>query len=460
MGLPLKDPPDAVIIDKEDAPPGAEVETGPKMTVGDRLAAARKARGLSYQDVFNGTKIKIANLAAIETGDRASLPATPFTVGFIKAYAQFLGLSPEECATAYRAEQNLASEAAAPSPVPPSAEFQAAGDAAPKLAPSIEAPAPAYPRNARAIGPENYVSYFGIGATVLCALWIGGSMIAPKGEAPKPEARIEQAAPAAGPATTPTALETAASPTTIDLAPPPVDAAPAAGNVASLSTAPTADPPQSPEASADEPQAAAEPPSTPEQKKPRDVEVDVAKVEALKSALGGAAPSDSEEPAPVVETPAPQRKPSVAEAAPAAGEVKTPTTDGPPSDAFLAAPEASPPTAAAPPAAPPAAAAPAAAAPQQTAPSGVVEAKLMRKASPTYPKRCTSRAQTVETVRVGFSISAEGRPVGVYVIESSNECFNSAAVDAAYDMRYSPRTENGAKVVQSGKDVTLRFQQE
>jgi len=50
------------------------------------------------------TKISVRHLQALERGDVAKLPAPVFTRGFIRAYAGYLGLDPEEMVNAYLAE--------------------------------------------------------------------------------------------------------------------------------------------------------------------------------------------------------------------------------------------------------------------------------------------------------------------------------------------------------------------
>ena len=62
------------------------------LPVGQILANARQAAELSLADIVAATKIKQAHLEAIEASDNASLPAIPFTAGFIKVYANHLEL--------------------------------------------------------------------------------------------------------------------------------------------------------------------------------------------------------------------------------------------------------------------------------------------------------------------------------------------------------------------------------
>ncbi|MEM8770163.1 MAG: helix-turn-helix domain-containing protein [Pseudomonadota bacterium] len=88
--------------------------------VGEFLKAAREAAGLHIVAVSDATNIKQAHLTAIEAGDAASLPATPYAVGFVKVYAGYLGLDAAAIAAQYKQEltdlRAPAAEEAAPRP--------------------------------------------------------------------------------------------------------------------------------------------------------------------------------------------------------------------------------------------------------------------------------------------------------------------------------------------------------
>lgn len=56
------------------------------------LKAAREARGLSLQDVFNATRISRINLSALENYDFDRLPPPVYTRNFIRKYAQAVGV--------------------------------------------------------------------------------------------------------------------------------------------------------------------------------------------------------------------------------------------------------------------------------------------------------------------------------------------------------------------------------
>ncbi|MDT7933974.1 MAG: DUF4115 domain-containing protein [Sphingomonadaceae bacterium] len=73
-------------------------------TLGERLRAAREAKGLNLQDLSTRTKIPARQLNALENDAHEQLPGIIFAVGFAKSYARELELDPEEAAAQYRAE--------------------------------------------------------------------------------------------------------------------------------------------------------------------------------------------------------------------------------------------------------------------------------------------------------------------------------------------------------------------
>jgi cytoskeletal protein RodZ len=72
--------------------------------VGDRLKKERVAQGLTIEQVAKGTKIRPSFLAAIERGDYTKLPSSAYIQGFVKNYAEFLGLPKREYAALFRRE--------------------------------------------------------------------------------------------------------------------------------------------------------------------------------------------------------------------------------------------------------------------------------------------------------------------------------------------------------------------
>jgi hypothetical protein len=71
---------------------------------GERLRAAREARGLTLAQVAGETRIPQRHLQTIEAGDFTALPARTYAVSFSKNYARMVGLDQDEIAAAVRAE--------------------------------------------------------------------------------------------------------------------------------------------------------------------------------------------------------------------------------------------------------------------------------------------------------------------------------------------------------------------
>jgi cytoskeleton protein RodZ len=72
--------------------------------LGAGLKAARESLGLTLEEVVGLTKVRRAYLAAIEAMDIAQLPSRPFTVGYVRAYAEALGIDPSRAVAKFRAD--------------------------------------------------------------------------------------------------------------------------------------------------------------------------------------------------------------------------------------------------------------------------------------------------------------------------------------------------------------------
>lgn len=64
--------------------------------IGATLRAAREARGWTIEDVEKATRIRAKFLAALEAGEIDSLPSILQARGFLRNYAQHLGLNPDQ----------------------------------------------------------------------------------------------------------------------------------------------------------------------------------------------------------------------------------------------------------------------------------------------------------------------------------------------------------------------------
>lgn len=79
---------------------------GSRGSLGDELRAARAARGLSVSDVEADLRIKAYYIEAIENGDRAALPDKVYVDGFVRNYATYLQLDPEEILARFNDESD------------------------------------------------------------------------------------------------------------------------------------------------------------------------------------------------------------------------------------------------------------------------------------------------------------------------------------------------------------------
>ena len=84
----------------------------------DRLASARERKGVDLARAERDTKIRTRYLSALERGDYRDLPGAVYTKGFLRNYAIYLGLDPEDVLRQWRRERG---DQGAPTPeiVPP-----------------------------------------------------------------------------------------------------------------------------------------------------------------------------------------------------------------------------------------------------------------------------------------------------------------------------------------------------
>jgi transcriptional regulator with XRE-family HTH domain len=75
------------------------------MDIGSQIRAAREAQGLTLEQAFKGTRIKTSFLEAIEANQFAALPGPVQARGFVRSYANYLGLDGEQLASALDAER-------------------------------------------------------------------------------------------------------------------------------------------------------------------------------------------------------------------------------------------------------------------------------------------------------------------------------------------------------------------
>src|SRR5438270_13584396 len=84
--------------------------------VGEALRAMREHRGLTLESLAETTRVRASYLAPIEALQLDKLPSRPFVVGYIRAYAQALGVNADEAVQRFKAEEPVLDEAL-PEPV-------------------------------------------------------------------------------------------------------------------------------------------------------------------------------------------------------------------------------------------------------------------------------------------------------------------------------------------------------
>ena len=76
------------------------IDATPAPPVGETLQLARERKGVDLFRAERDTKIRLRYLSALEDGAYEELPAPVYTKGFLRNYAIYLGLEPEELARA------------------------------------------------------------------------------------------------------------------------------------------------------------------------------------------------------------------------------------------------------------------------------------------------------------------------------------------------------------------------
>jgi TonB family protein len=425
MAAPLQNIADVVVLKASADEPDLEgLDQDCGAPIGPALAKARMAKGLSHADVQAGTKIKSAHIAAIEAGDQEALPATPFTAGFVKAYAQFLGLDADAFAQAYKKEAGFVPLAApalsammresarARVSAPPGGDDpRPAGSAPSSLEPALSAPRKRTGLAAGGFDGDRMVTWLGAGAAIAVAALLAGRAVQTqqnKADIKGPPSTVIAETPTAGkfPEVVATSEPTVTEPEDVAVGAADGPAAPIEASEGTLPAPEAAAPVETGVASATS-TVAVKPPGVKPKPKAKPAEIDPAPLEEVT-------------PPPVlIVSPAAESEPAI-DAVPADAEAQPETPPAPPEPV-------------------------------------IAPARMTRAASPEYPERCALRAGQKVSVTVLFSITAEGRPVSASILASDDRCFNSAAQRAVYDMRFSPRTVDGVPTVESGKSVVIQF---
>lgn len=182
----------------------AGTETAPDQTVGQTLRAAREAQGLELADIAQSTRVPQRHLVAIEADAHESLPALPYTVGFIRTYARTVGLPADAIAAQYRAETS-------------------------KVAHTPTAPATLEPVDESRLPPRWLVAVaLALVALIVASVWAWGAGLFETAAPAPPVAEASAPEPQAEPAVTAAATPPAPQPAAVEPVAAPVAATPAA----------------------------------------------------------------------------------------------------------------------------------------------------------------------------------------------------------------------------------------
>lgn len=95
------------------------IEAAPALPVGETLQLARERKGVDLYRAERDTKIRLRYLSALEDGDYEELPAPVYTKGFLRNYAIYLGLDPDDILDRWRDEMEQQRTATRVAVIPP-----------------------------------------------------------------------------------------------------------------------------------------------------------------------------------------------------------------------------------------------------------------------------------------------------------------------------------------------------
>jgi transcriptional regulator with XRE-family HTH domain len=78
--------------------------------LGEALRAIREHQGRTVEELAEATRVRASYLSAIEELRLELLPARPFTIGYIRAYAEALGVDPELAVERFKSDEPVLDE--------------------------------------------------------------------------------------------------------------------------------------------------------------------------------------------------------------------------------------------------------------------------------------------------------------------------------------------------------------
>lgn len=101
---------DEVDMAKDEAPSVESLALAQGRPIGEGLKAARQFLGLTLEDISEVTKIRRQYLMALEAMNIAQLPSRPFVEGYVRAYANMLGVDENRAVARFRQDVPNAEE--------------------------------------------------------------------------------------------------------------------------------------------------------------------------------------------------------------------------------------------------------------------------------------------------------------------------------------------------------------
>lgn len=95
------------------------IDATPAPVVGEMLQNARERKGVDLFRAERDTKIRLKYLTALEDSDYEALPPLVYTKGFLRNYAIYLGLDPEDILARWRDETQVGRKQEGPAVAPP-----------------------------------------------------------------------------------------------------------------------------------------------------------------------------------------------------------------------------------------------------------------------------------------------------------------------------------------------------
>ena len=113
-------------------------------TIGQKLKQAREAKHITLEKVFEAIRIRVPYLQALEADDLSAMPSPVQARGYLRNYAEFLGLDVDQMLGEMRASSMPSDETIGPADLPDETAIQM-----PEPVPVETAPPPSQPKPAR-----------------------------------------------------------------------------------------------------------------------------------------------------------------------------------------------------------------------------------------------------------------------------------------------------------------------